>query len=61
MTKETAKRPELIAYTVTESGGENRFHRIGAAWENSKGGYKIKLHAHPLDGEILLLPPKDAA
>lgn len=61
MTKETGKRPELIAYTVTQSGEENRFHRIGAAWENRKGGYKIKLHAMPLDGEILLLPPKDSA
>ena len=61
MNKETGKRPELIAYTVTESGGENRYHRIGAAWQNSKGGYKIRLHALPLDGEILLLPPKDLA
>ena len=61
MTKETGKRPELIAYTVTESGGENRYHRIGAAWQNSKGGYKIRLHALPLDGDILLLPPKDPA
>ena len=61
MNKETAKRPELIAYTVTESGGENRYHRIGAAWANSKGGCKIVLHALPLDGEILLLPPKDLA
>ena len=61
MNKETGKRPELIAYTVTESGGENRYHRIGAAWQNSKGGYKIKLHALPLDGDILLLPPKDPA
>jgi len=61
MTKETGKRPELIAYTVTESGGENRYHRIGAAWQNSKGGYKIVLNALPLDGEILLLPPKDPA
>ena len=61
MTKETGKRPELIAYTVTESGGENRYHRIGAAWQNSEGGYKIRLHALPLDGDILLLPPKDPA
>ncbi len=61
MNKETGKRPELIAYTVTESGGENRYHRIGAAWQNSKGGYKIRLHALPLDGDILLLPPKDPA
>ena len=61
MTKETGKRPELIAYTVTESGGENRYHRIGAAWRNSKGGYKIVLTALPLDGAILLLPPKDPA
>ncbi len=59
MAQETGKRPELLAYTVIEHGDENRYYRIGAAWKNSKGGYKIKLHAHPLDGDILLLPPKD--
>ena len=61
MTQETGKRPELVAYTVTQSGENNHYHRIGAAWQNSKGGYKIKLHALPINGEILLLPPKDAA
>lgn len=58
MTKET-RRPDLTAYTVTRSGKEDYYHRIGAAWQNSKGGYKIKLHAMPLDGEILLLPPRE--
>ena len=61
MTQETGKRPELVAYTVTQSGENNHYHRIGAAWKNSKGGYKIRLHALPLDGDILLLPPKETA
>ena len=59
MTQETGRRPELIAYTVTQSGKEDYYHRIGVAWSHRKGGCKIKLHALPVDGEILLLPPKD--
>lgn len=59
MTQETGRRPELIAYTVTRSGQEDYYHRIGVAWSNRKGGCKIKLHALPVDGEILLLTPKD--
>lgn len=60
-----SKKPELIAYAVTERPAtENEekqsfFNRIGVAFANSKGGYKIILAAVPVNGEILLLPPKD--
>ncbi len=53
------RKPELIAYTVTGTGENAFFHRIGAAWANSKGGFQIKLAANPVNGEIVLLPPKE--
>ena len=61
MTNETRNQPALMAYTVSQSGETAHFHRIGAAWKNSKGGYGIRLHALPLSGEIVLLPPRDDA
>ncbi len=54
----TGKKPDLIAYTVTQSGEKSYFQRIGAAWSNSKGGSKVILEALPVNGEILLMPPK---
>lgn len=59
MSTNKAKKPELIAYTVTGEGDNAFFHKIGAAWANSKGGYQIKLAALPVNGEIVLLPPKE--
>lgn len=52
-------KPALKAFVVTESNGKSFFHEIGAAWENSKGGYSLRLHALPVNGEIVLLPPKE--
>jgi len=56
-----SKKPELIAYVAKEGKDEKSFFtRIGAAWPNAKGGYNIRLDALPVDGEIVLLPPKEA-
>lgn len=52
-------KPALKAFVVTESNGKSFFHEIGAAWANSKGGYSLRLHALPVNGEIVLLPPKE--
>ncbi len=57
-TESTNKKPDLVAYQVSESGEKSYYHRIGAGWTNSKGGVKVKLDALPVNGEILLLPPK---
>ena len=57
----TNSQPTLHAFTVTESNGKRFFHEIGAAWPNSKGGYSLRLHALPVNGEIVLLPPKEQA
>jgi hypothetical protein len=53
------KQPQLHAYTVTKSGEKSYFHRIGAAWANTKGGYLLRLHALPVNGEVVLFPPKE--
>jgi hypothetical protein len=54
------KKPQLIAYTITENEGKDDFWtRIGAAWPNSKGGFNIELNAMPLNGKLILLPPKE--
>lgn len=51
-------KPDLIVYTVSGEGDKAFWTRIGAAWKNSKGGFSIKLNALPLDGSLVLLPPK---
>ncbi|MCW9023087.1 MAG: hypothetical protein OQK73_00250 [Gammaproteobacteria bacterium] len=56
---ETNTKPDLKAFVVTKSGEKSFFNEIGAAWKNTKGGYRIKLNAIPVNGEIILLPPKE--
>ena len=59
MSDTNTKSPALIAYQVDRNENGNAFwHRIGAAWQNKKGGFQIKLTALPVDGELVLLPPK---
>lgn len=55
----THNKPDLYAYTVTGSEEKPFFTRIGAAWKNKKGGYGIRLEALPVNGEIVLFPPKE--
>lgn len=60
MSQKKNNKPDLIAYVVTENGDKSYFNRIGAAWCNSKGGAKVLLDAFPIDGELLLLPPRES-
>ena len=57
------QKPELRAYTVNQYGsGENRSTRwteIGAAWKTEKGNLRLQLEAVPVNGQIILIPPKD--
>ena len=53
------KSPDLIAYAVTGTDDSPFYNKIGAAWKNKKGGYGIKLSALPINGELVLFPPKD--
>jgi hypothetical protein len=59
MSEETKKHPDLIAYSVREASGKSYFTKIGAAWHNAKGGFGLRLDALPVNGEIVLLPPRE--
>lgn len=52
-------QPDLKAFAVTNNGDKSFFTEIGAAWQNTKGGYHIRLNALPVTAEIILLPPKE--
>lgn len=57
--KHEPRKPELIAYAVTGGGERSYYHRIGAAWKNKSGGARVVLDAFPVNGELLLLPPRE--
>jgi len=57
----STQKPTLIAYAVKERGKGRKpiWTRIGAAWPHGKStGLSIELEALPLDGRVVLLPPK---
>jgi hypothetical protein len=55
------QQPAFTAYTVTKrEGQEDWWTPIGAAFAHKNGdGYNIILQTIPLDGKIVLRPPKD--
>lgn len=54
-----SKKPDYEVF-VSEKNGEDKtyYTRIGAAWNVAKDGISVKLKALPLDGNIVLFPPK---
>ncbi len=60
MTKKSEpKAPALIAWHVREAKGKSYWTRIGAAWPHQNGeGHTLQIDLFPLDGRIVLLPPK---
>jgi hypothetical protein len=53
--------PNFYAYTVKDRVGKKAvWTRIGAAWSHAQGGgFNIELQALPMDGRIVLMPPKE--
>jgi len=57
-------KPTFYAYAVKQrdKGQKDIWTRIGAAFTHKKGdGLTIELDALPVDGKIVLMPPKDEA
>ena len=55
----TTKKPAFIAYAVTGEGKQAFWTRIGSAWQHQHGeGFNIELNALPVQGRIVLMPPK---
>jgi len=55
-----AQQPTYQAYTVVKREGQDDFWlNIGAAWMHQDGeGFNVILQALPIDGKIVLRPPK---
>lgn len=54
-----SKKPDYFVFVSRKGAGDkNYYSRIGAAWEVASDGISIKLDALPLDGELVLFPPK---
>ena len=56
------QKPSFTAYTVHKREGQDDFWiAIGAAFMHQDGdGYNVVLQALPVDGKIVLRPPKQA-
>ena len=50
----------LEAFTVRkdDNGGKGFWVRVGVAFPNKLGGWNVKLDALPVNGELVLMPPK---
>ena len=54
-----AQRPDYEVFTSQKNGEKNFYTKVGAAWLVAKEGISITLHAIPLDGKLILFPPKE--
>jgi hypothetical protein len=57
------QQPSFQAYTVVKREGQDDFWlNIGAAFMHQDGdGYNVLLQALPVNGKLVLRPPKDAS
>lgn len=54
-----SKKPDYEVFVSEKNGDDKTYYtRIGAAWNVAKDGISVKLKALPLDGNIVLFPPK---
>ena len=53
------KRPDYEVFVSQKNGDDNFYTRVGAAWNVAKDGISIKLTALPVDGSLVLFPPKE--
>ena len=53
----TAKnKPAYRVVSIHKHDGKEAFADIGAAWPTAKGGYVLRLNAHPIGDTVLLRP-----
>jgi len=58
----TTRKPSYIAYAVNGQGKNTSWTKIGTAWLQKSGeGFNIDLSAIPVNGRIILMPPKSEA
>lgn len=52
------KRPDYEVFVSSKNGEKTYYNRVGAAWCVGNDGISIKLQAVPVNGELILFPPK---
>lgn len=54
------KKPDYEVF-ISQKGKDNKnyYTRVGAAWQVASDGISIKLNALPVDGSLVLFPPKE--
>jgi len=50
------RKPVYRVVSVHKREGKETFAEIGAAWATAKGGFSIRLTAHPIGDTVLLRP-----
>lgn len=50
---------EVFISQKTKDGSKTYYTKVGAAWEVANGGLSVRLTALPLDGSLVLFPPKE--
>ncbi len=53
------RKPDFAVYVTREANGKNHYTRIGSAWRVANDGVSIKLDALPVDGSLVLFPPRE--
>jgi hypothetical protein len=54
------QRPDFDVFISQKGANDKNFYtKIGAAWNVTSDGISIKLTALPLDGSLVLFPPKE--
>ena len=53
------KRPDYRVFVTREVGGKTYYTEVGAGWQVANDGISIRLHALPIDGSLILFPPRE--
>jgi hypothetical protein len=53
------EKPAYEVFISQKSGEKNYYTKVGAAWRVGNDGISVKLTALPIDGSLVLFPPKD--
>jgi hypothetical protein len=54
-------KPIYRVVSVHKHDGKETFAEIGAAWATAKGGFVLRLSAHPIGDTVLLRPFAETA
>jgi len=54
-----SKRPDYEVFVSQKNGDRTWYTKVGAAWHVANDGLSIKLQALPIDGNLVLFPPKE--